>query len=361
MTLTLGSLFSGIGALDLGLERALGARTVFQVERNPFCLDVLSRHWPAVPRITDVADYLAWSGGDVTVLCGGIPCQPHSLAGARQGDQDARWLWPEMLRWVAATHPVVVVLENVLGLLTSSGGGVFASILLDLDALGYDVRWRVVSAEACGAPHSRRRTFVTARLRTAPAFPLPAPDPAWGHPGWPSGPREPQRAYEPARVIARCVNRKLRLGALGNAVVPQAAYRVGLEVRDALTTPWEPGEGPVLAPLSGKAPAWPKHGEMIGGRVRTTPAWPGRVTDPLDLWPTPRASESEMRTYAPCPTHGVSHGRQLQAEVIALDGDPTAPAPGQRRPEIGALNPAWVECLMGLPLGWTEGTRDHLR
>jgi hypothetical protein len=47
--------------------------------------------------------------------------------------------------------------------------------------------------------------------------------------------------------------------------------------------------------------------------------------------------------------------------VIALDGDPTAPAPGERRPEIGALNPPWVECLMGLPLGWTEGTRDHLR
>lgn len=75
-------------------------------------------------------------------------------------------------------------------------------------------------------------------------------------------------------------------------------------------------------------------------------------------WPTPRATESELRTYAPCPSHGTSHGEHLQAAVIAQDGDPTTPAEGEKRAEIGALNPAWEEILMGFPEGWTDAGRS---
>jgi DNA (cytosine-5)-methyltransferase 1 len=52
------SLFSGIGGLDLGLERA-GIETVLQVEQDPYCLRVLKKHWPSVRRIPNVEDVTA--------------------------------------------------------------------------------------------------------------------------------------------------------------------------------------------------------------------------------------------------------------------------------------------------------------
>jgi hypothetical protein len=55
MTLTVGSLFSGIGGLDLGLERA-GMRVIWQSEIDPYCSKVLEKHWPEVPNLGDIKE-----------------------------------------------------------------------------------------------------------------------------------------------------------------------------------------------------------------------------------------------------------------------------------------------------------------
>lgn len=376
--LLIGSLFSGVGGLELGLEAALGGgRVAFQVERDPFCSEVLTRHWPLAMRFDDVRDQRAQDGPGCDVLCGGFPCQPHSLAGARKGNEDERHLWPDMMNWVRARRPSVVVAENVPGLLTSSSGEVFSGVLSDLHAGGYDVRWRTLAASDVGAPHRRKRLFIVARRRGAPAIHVAAPSPPdWSAMPWPSPPRRPQSPQEPPRVIAVSSRRVERLKAMGNAVVPLCGYEMGAWVREALAGPWAVSAHKVLVEFSGdrrharqpglfdegpsQCPRWSHYGSMRDGLVRVAPEAPvGEWVDDDDdddemLWPTPRATESEMRTYAPCPTHGKTHGRHLQAEVIALDGDPTAPPSGKRRKEIGALNPDWVEMLMGFRVGWTS-------
>lgn len=89
MRFTVGSLFSGIGGLELGLERA-GMQVVWQVEFDPFCQQVLAKHWPEVKRYGDIRELRGDELEPVDLICGGFPCQPHSLAGQRRASDDDR-------------------------------------------------------------------------------------------------------------------------------------------------------------------------------------------------------------------------------------------------------------------------------
>jgi DNA (cytosine-5)-methyltransferase 1 len=102
------SLFSGIGALDLGLCWA-GWTPVGQVELDPYWRAVLEHHWPGLPRWEDVrelrADDVMARCGRPDAIVGGFPCQPHSVAGKRKGRDDERHLWPEYARLVRELRP----------------------------------------------------------------------------------------------------------------------------------------------------------------------------------------------------------------------------------------------------------------
>lgn len=151
------SLFSGIGGLDLGLERA-GMTVVAQCEVDPYCCRVLAKHWPHVPNLGDVTT-IDWSTvPDVDLICGGYPCQPFSLAGRRQGADDVRHLWPYVLDAVRHLRPRWVLLENVPGHLSLG----FGRVLGDLAESGYDAEWDCIPAAAVGAPHRRDRVFIVA-------------------------------------------------------------------------------------------------------------------------------------------------------------------------------------------------------
>lgn len=152
----IGSLFSGIGLLDLGLERAGLGSPVWQVEIDPFCRSVLVHHWPDSEIHDDVRSF--HPAGHVRVMCGGFPCQPHSLAGKRLGAADPRHLWPEYARIVEEARPAIVVAENVPGLRTTELRGVLA----DLASLGFDAEWATFSAGSVGAPHRRSRIWIVA-------------------------------------------------------------------------------------------------------------------------------------------------------------------------------------------------------
>ena len=155
--LTVGSLFSGIGGLDLGLERA-GMRVIWQAEIDPYCCQVLRQHWPDVPNLGDVSR-IEWS--DVVrpdVICGGYPCQPFSLAGARAGTDDRRHLWPYVRDALRVLRPRFALLENVAGHLSLG----FDRVLGDLAEIGFDAEWDCIPAAAVGASHRRDRVFLVA-------------------------------------------------------------------------------------------------------------------------------------------------------------------------------------------------------
>ena len=164
--MTFGSLFAGIGGIDLGLERA-GMTCAWQVEIDPWCRQVLAKHWPDVRRYEDVKSIGSDTLGPVELIAGGFPCQDVSVAGQRVGIRDGTrsGLWSEFHRLVCELRPRYVLVENVPGLFANGMG----RVLGDLAASGYDAEWEVLSAADVGAPHLRKRVFITAHNRISDA------------------------------------------------------------------------------------------------------------------------------------------------------------------------------------------------
>lgn len=162
-------LFSGIGGFSLA-GHALGWRTVQFCEINPFSQNVLRRNFPNVPIHDDIKtlDYdkitknSIWNPSDTTIVVGGFPCQPYSLAGKRKGKEDDRHLWPYCIEAVRNVQPDYCVFENVPGLVNWSEGVVFEEVQSDLEAEGYEVQSFILPAAGVGAPHRRDRVWIVA-------------------------------------------------------------------------------------------------------------------------------------------------------------------------------------------------------
>lgn len=162
MTLTHGSLFSGIGGFDLAAEW-MGWENKFHCEWNDFGQKVLKHYWPNAESFNDITktDFTKYANR-IDVLTGGFPCQPYSIAGKRKGKEDERHLWPQMLRAIREIQPGWVVGENVFGLINWSDGLVFDQVQADLEASGYEVFPYVLPAAAVNAPHRRDRVWFVA-------------------------------------------------------------------------------------------------------------------------------------------------------------------------------------------------------
>jgi DNA (cytosine-5)-methyltransferase 1 len=156
----LGSLFSGIGGFELGLERAIpGLETIWQVEQEEFCQKVLQKNWPKAKIYNDVRTINKNNVEPVDIICGGFPCQDISLAGKGEGLNGKRsGLWWEMHRIIGELRPRIAVMENVPALVTRG----LPEVLGSLSEIGYDAEWTVISAKDFGAPHLRKRIFIVA-------------------------------------------------------------------------------------------------------------------------------------------------------------------------------------------------------
>jgi len=157
---TVGSLFAGIGGLELGLEATGKFKTVWQVERDPYATKVLKKHWPDVPRHDDVCTFPPETGKwDCDLICGGFPCQDISFAGKGAGLAGERsGLFYEGIRIIDRLRPRWVLLENVTALLVRG----LDDVLRELAKIGYNAEWHCVPAAAIGAHHRRDRIFIMA-------------------------------------------------------------------------------------------------------------------------------------------------------------------------------------------------------
>ena len=160
-------MFSGIGGFREGLNRAGGFscvghceidkyadrsyRAIFNTEGEWFCNDAKKIRPEELP--------------EFDLLCGGFPCQAFSVAGKRQGFEDARGtLFFEIARLVKARRPPYLLLENVPGLLSHNKGATFNTILYTLYELGYHVEWQVLNSKDFGVPQSRKRVYLIGYL-----------------------------------------------------------------------------------------------------------------------------------------------------------------------------------------------------
>jgi len=167
----LGSLFAGVGGFDKGFEDA-GFETVWQVEKEPFCIAVLKTRFPNAERYYEIKDCGGMDGTKkhklkyVDIITGGAPCQDVSVAGKRAGLAGERTgLFYEFARILKEVRPAWFVFENVPGLLSSNRGRDFAEVLRVLMVeCGYGVCWRVLDSQFFGVAQRRRRVFIAGRF-----------------------------------------------------------------------------------------------------------------------------------------------------------------------------------------------------
>lgn len=158
-----GSLFSGIEAASLAFE-PLGWTPEWFAEIDPFCCQVLNKHWPHVPNLGDVTNS-AFNAKSVDLIIGGSPCPSFSLAGKRKGIEDTRGeLTLQYCKIINKMKPKWFIWENVPGVLSANNGNDFEVILHEMVKSGYGVCWRVLDARCFGLPQSRKRLYVVGRL-----------------------------------------------------------------------------------------------------------------------------------------------------------------------------------------------------
>lgn len=166
-----GSLFSGVGGMDLGLEQA-GFGHAFLAEIDEWSRAVLAERFPGVTIYDDVRSVPADAADGLACLAGGFPCQDLSVAGRRAGLEGARsGLFYEFMRIADDLRPRSILIENVEGLYSSGSpkGADFGIVLDSLAELGYLATWRTLDAQHFGVPQRRRRVFLCAVADGDPA------------------------------------------------------------------------------------------------------------------------------------------------------------------------------------------------
>ena len=195
-------LFSGIGGFALAAKWN-GYRTVAFCDNEPYAQAVLKRHWPEVPCHKDIREVQGKLYTGATLLTGGFPCQPFSVAGKQRGKDDNRYLWPEMCRVIHEARPAWIIGENVAGIVNLA----LDTVCADLEAEGYEVEPIIIPACAVDAPHRRDRVWIIARnVADTNSWRLEGTDKE----GWDSGNVKRGCGFDGKEALANTINKGLQ-------------------------------------------------------------------------------------------------------------------------------------------------------
>lgn len=299
-----GDLFAGIGGASCAVHAVIpDAETVWQSDLVNEA--VRRRHFPGAAQL--VGDVRALDPPRlprVDLLTAGFPCTDLSVAGKQAGlDGPASGLYSEVLRFTAAQRPERVLIENVPALL-----GYLPRLSADFRALGYGLTWTVCEAADAGHPHLRRRVFVLAELDRSGRGAVEVDQAGRWQP-------EDLRAWPTPRA-------------------DEARTSGGRTGRDGVGESLTYAARPWASPRASDADRSSDPDRKGGGT--------GGIVGQVRLWPTALASDAK----------DVKQNGE---------GSPALNYEARQRPQLGKrLSPAWVEALMGYPLGWTEPTGDRI-
>lgn len=372
----IGSLFSGYGGLDMGVQAAMGGTVTWHVEFDANPSKILTHHWPDVPNYGDITTVDFTTVEPVDVITGGFPCQDVSHAGRRAGlirDGEGRTrsgLWGHMLRAINEQRPALVVAENVRGLLSARADSdlepcpfcmgddgdspmrALGAVLADLADIGYDAAWCGLRAADVGAPHGRFRVFILA---------------------WPADPPGDTRRVGHGDAVRTRWHQDRR--------VQDAGHRDALTLLPSPRTsdtngPGHHGDGGMDLRTAVTLLPTPRAGDgEKGGPNQCGSSGDLMLPSAVQLMPTPSVADVEggRKTRSGARNdelllNGIAHEQRFGEYAPAIArwehtlGRP-APAPTEPTGKAGAhrLSPAFVEWLMGLPEGHVTDVPDLSR
>jgi DNA (cytosine-5)-methyltransferase 1 len=214
------SLFSGVGGLDLGVERAgFDIRTAVEFDRDS-AASLRANHFPESRDLVfeqsivelktgDILERAGLRPGEAALVVGGPPCTPFSKSGywleyKRTGNDPDASLLDEFARVAIEARPQAILMENVWGLAyRNHNAAPLSRLVARLEAGGYRVRWEVLNAADFGVPQLRKRLILYATRGAAPP-PFPAPT----HSGW----TETKRVFD--RMLTPYVTSRQAIGDL---------------------------------------------------------------------------------------------------------------------------------------------------
>ena len=164
-------LFCGLGAFHQALKSHGGFQCVFACDIDERVRNIYERNHGVRPE-GDITKVDPAGLPDFDMICAGFPCQSFSIAGLRKGFGDDRGnLFYDVLRFVDAKSPKVVVLENVKNLKGHDGGRTYSTIKGLMEERGYIFRSMVMDSSHYGSPQCRQRIFMVATKEVPFEFP----------------------------------------------------------------------------------------------------------------------------------------------------------------------------------------------